>query len=111
MRVKERLLLDRIALCSGNVSPGYVEGSALVIANFANAGLAVRDRATVSAGNTADAIFVEPLVKERIGFADSLIEDAAKSRHERPLYLFYLGSGTGQLLLILSHGFTGIYCG
>jgi hypothetical protein len=85
MSVEERLLLDGIALRSGDVSPGHVECSALVIANLANAGLTVGDRATVSAGKTANAIFVEPLVKERIGFADSLIENAAKGRHRRPL--------------------------
>jgi len=81
MRVKKRLLLDGIALRSGDVAPRHVECSATVIANLANAGLTVGDGATVSAGKTADAIFIEPLVKERIGFADSLIENTAKGRH------------------------------
>jgi hypothetical protein len=78
MRVEERLLLDGIALGSGDVSPGHVEGSAAVIANLANAGLTIGDGATMSAGKTADAILVEPLVKLGIGFADSLIENAAE---------------------------------
>jgi hypothetical protein len=81
MGVEERLLLDGIALRSGDVSPGHVECSATVVANFAHAGLTIGDGATVSAGKTADAILVEPLVKMGISFADSLIENTAKSGH------------------------------
>jgi hypothetical protein len=81
MSMEKRLLLDGIALRSGDVSPGHVECSAAVIANLANAGLTVWDGATVSAGKAADAILVEPLVKTRVSFVDSLIEDAAESGH------------------------------
>jgi hypothetical protein len=81
MSVEERLLLDRVALRSGDVSPGNVERSALIVANLANAGLTVWDGATVSAGKTADAILVEPLVQMGVGFADSLIENCAEGEH------------------------------
>jgi hypothetical protein len=81
MRVEERLLLDGIALRSGDVSPGHVERSAAVITNLANAGLAVGDGATVSARKTADAILVELLVEKRVSFADSIIENIAKGGH------------------------------
>jgi hypothetical protein len=81
MRVEERLLLDGIALSSGDVAPGHVEGSAAVIADFADAGLTFGDGATVSARKTADAIFVELLVEKRVSFADSIIENTAKGGH------------------------------
>jgi len=81
MSVEERLLLDGVALRSGDVSPGNVEFAAAVVTNFANARLTVRNGATMAAGKAADAILVEPLVQMGIGFADSLIENCAEGEH------------------------------
>jgi hypothetical protein len=81
MSVEERLLLDGVALRSGDVPPGDVERSALIVANLADAGLTLGNGATVAAGKTADAILVEPLVQMGIGFADSLIENCAEGEH------------------------------
>jgi hypothetical protein len=54
--VEKRLLLDGIALRSGDVSPGNVELAAAVEADFADAGLAFGNGAAVSAGEAAQAI-------------------------------------------------------
>jgi hypothetical protein len=81
MGVEEGLLLDGIALRSSDVSPGHVELAAAVVTDFAHTGLAVGDRTTMSAGEAAHAVLVEPLVKMRIGFADSIIENTAEGGH------------------------------
>jgi len=39
--MEERLLLDGVALHSGNIAPGNVESAAAIEANLADAGLAV----------------------------------------------------------------------
>jgi hypothetical protein len=79
--VEERLLLDGIALSSGNVSPRYVESAAAVVADFADAGLTVRDGAAVAAGEAANPAVVEFLVKARVGLLNSFIEETAKGGH------------------------------
>ena len=56
MDVEERLLLDRVALHAADVSPGNIQPSALVEADFADAGLAFGNRAFVAAGITAQPI-------------------------------------------------------
>ncbi len=48
--VKERLLLDRIALHATDVAPGHHEASAPVEAHFAHTGRAVRNLAVMPAG-------------------------------------------------------------
>jgi len=81
MCVEEGLLLDGIALGSGNVSPGNVEGTAAVVADFADARLAVGDGAAVSAGEAANPAVVEFLIETRVGLMNSLIEESAKGGH------------------------------
>jgi hypothetical protein len=81
MCVEEWLLLDRIALSSGNVSPGNVESAAAVVADFADARLAVGDGATVAAGEAANPAVVKLLVQARIGLMNSFVEKTAKGGH------------------------------
>ena len=61
--MKERLLLDGIALHAADVAPGHVERAAPVVANFADAGQAVGNGAAVAAGIAAHAIAVELFVE------------------------------------------------
>jgi hypothetical protein len=79
--VKEWLLLDGIALSSGNVSPGNVERAAAVVADFAYARLAVGDRTAVAAGEAANPAIVELFVQARVGLMNSFVEETAKSGH------------------------------
>src|SRR6202035_974974 len=85
MRMKEWLLLDRVALGSGSVSPGDIERAAAVVADFADTGLAVWDGAAMAASEAAYAVVVELLVKAGIGLANSLVENTAEGGHGRPL--------------------------
>jgi len=71
--VKEGLFLDGIALHSGNVAPGNVERTTMVKTNFANAGLAFWNRATVSTGVATHSIAVELFPKCGVGFADAVV--------------------------------------
>jgi hypothetical protein len=88
MSVEEWFLFDGVALGAGGVSPGNVERAAAVVADFADSGLAFRDRAAMSAGEAAHAVVVEFLVENGIGFADSLVENGAGGGHGGPLVLF-----------------------
>ncbi len=81
MSVEEWLFFDGIALHSGGVSPGDIECAAAVEADFAYAGLAFGNRATVTAGKAADAAVVEFFVERRVRFADSLVQDVAEGGH------------------------------
>jgi hypothetical protein len=60
-------------LHAGGITPGHIKRAAAVVADLANAGLAIGNWATVTAGKTADAVVVEFLVKRRVRFADSLV--------------------------------------
>src|SRR5271154_49853 len=81
MSVEEWLLLDGIALHSGGVSPRHVEGSAAVVADFADAGLTFGNGAAMTAGETADAVAFEFFVERGLRFADLLVEDVAEGGH------------------------------
>jgi hypothetical protein len=70
--VKERLLLDGVALETAGVTPRNVELPAPVEANFAHPDLAVRNRTAMTAGKTAHEAPVKLPVK--LAFADVLIE-------------------------------------
>lgn len=61
--VEERLLLNGIALHASGVSPGDVERTAAIEADFADSGLTFGNGTTMSAGKTADSIVVELLVE------------------------------------------------
>ncbi len=74
--VKERLLLDGIALDAADIAPGYIQGAALVVADFANAGLPLGNRAAMSAGEAAHAIAVELFVQ--LALADVFVDDVAE---------------------------------
>ena len=77
--MEEWLLLDGVTLHSADISPGDVEGPTEVVADFANAGLAVWDGATMSASEAAHAIAVELLVK--LAFTDMFVDDVAQGGH------------------------------
>jgi len=64
-------------LHAGGVSPGNVECAGAVVADFADASLAIGDGAAVTAGKAADAIAAEILDEGGSSFADSLVEDIA----------------------------------
>jgi len=81
MCVEEWLLLDGIALSSGNVSPGNVERAAAVVADFADARLTVGDGTAVAAGEAANPAILELLVQARLGLMNSFIEQTAKGGH------------------------------
>jgi hypothetical protein len=78
MRVKKWLLFDGIALRSGGVSPGNVKSAAPVIADFADARLAVGNGTTVSASEAAYPVLVKLFVKKRIGLTNALVENGAQ---------------------------------
>jgi hypothetical protein len=79
--VEEWFFLYRVALGPGGVSPGNVEFAAAIEADFADSGLAFGDRATVPAGETAEAVVVEYFVEGGIGFAGFFVESGAEGRH------------------------------
>ena len=98
IRVKKWLLLDRVALGSGGVSPGNVKRAAAIVADFANAGLAFGDGAAMSASEAAHAVVGELLVEAGIGLANSLVENTAEGGHGGHLLLFYAGAGAEFLV-------------
>ena len=61
MGVKERLLLDRIALHAADVAPRHAQPAALVEAHLADADRALRQRAAVAARVAA-----QPAVRQRV---------------------------------------------
>ena len=77
--VKERLLFDRVALHYTGVAPWNVQGPASVVANLADARLALRDGAAVTTGKTANPVAVKFLVK--FALADILVHDIPQRRH------------------------------
>jgi hypothetical protein len=80
--VEKWFLLDWIALGSGGVSPGDIERSAAIEADFADAGLTIGDGAAMSAGETAHSVVGELLVEGGVCFADLLVENGAEGGHE-----------------------------
>ena len=85
--MEERLLLNRIALHSANVAPRNIKSPATVVANFANAGLSVGYRATVSAGITAHTIAIKLFNEVGVGLSNTRIEDVAERGHNLILSL------------------------
>ena len=81
MGVEKWFLFDGVALGSGGVSPGDVEGAAAIVADLADAGLAFGDGAAMSASEAAHAIVLDLLVEIGIGFADLLVENGAEGGH------------------------------
>jgi hypothetical protein len=77
--VEEWLLFDRVALHSAGVPPRNVQGSTSVVANFADARLALWNWTTVTTGKTAYAIAVKFLVE--IALADVFVNDIPQARH------------------------------
>jgi hypothetical protein len=73
--VKERLLLNGIALHAAHISPGHVESATLVVAHLADTGLAIGNRTAMATGVTTHAIAVELLVE--FTFADVLVNNVA----------------------------------
>ena len=101
MGVEERLLLHGIALGSGGVSPGDIEGAAAVVADFADSGLAFGDGAAVSAGEAAEAVVAELFDKGGVGFADALVEDGAEGGHGGPGFILALNASGAEALVLV----------
>jgi hypothetical protein len=88
MGVEEGLFFNGIALHSGGVSPGNVELSATVEADFTDAGLAFGNGAAVAAGEAADTVALEFFVERGVRFADFLVQNSAEGGHRNLLGLF-----------------------
>src|SRR5213593_2864710 len=73
------LLFDRVALHYTGVAPGNVQSPASVVADLADANLALWDGAAVTTGKTAYPVAVKPLVK--LALADILVNDIPQRRH------------------------------
>src|SRR5256885_12890498 len=84
--MEERLFLDRVALHAADVSPGNIEFAPAVVADLADAGLAIGDRAGMSTGIAAQPIAVERLDQLGSSLAHVGVEDVFKSRHLRRFY-------------------------
>jgi hypothetical protein len=79
MSMEEGFFLDRVALDATDIAPGHKQGSALVVANLANPGLAIWDLATVSAGKTPHPVAVELFVE--FALANVFMNDFAQCTH------------------------------
>jgi len=79
MCVEERFFFDRVALHYTGVAPGNVQGTASVVANLADARLALRDGAAVTTGKTAYPVAVKFLVE--FALADILVNDIPQRKH------------------------------
>jgi hypothetical protein len=79
MSMEEGFFLDGVALDAADIAPGHKQGSALVVANFANPRLAVWDLATVPAGKTPHPVALELFVQ--FAFANVFMNDFAQRTH------------------------------
>jgi hypothetical protein len=88
--MEKRLLLDRVTLHSGDITPGNVECASVVEANLADTGLSLGNWATVAAGIAAHSIAIQLFPKSGVAFADALVssQDVAQSRHTHILRLW-----------------------
>src|ERR1700746_587788 len=77
--MEEWLFLDAIAPHAAHIAPRYMQGSAAVVTNFADSGLAIWDLATMSAGKTAHPVAVELFVQ--FALANIFINDFAQRVH------------------------------
>jgi hypothetical protein len=66
-------------LDDANITPGHIESSTLIVANLANAGLAVWNLATVSAGKTPHPVPVELFVQ--LALANIFMNDLVERTH------------------------------
>src|SRR5579872_6143831 len=82
--MKERLLLNGIALRSPGISPRNIKNAVAVVAHFADAGLTGQDGTTMSASKAANAVAVEFLVE--FPFPNMLIHNFAEGGHRKPLH-------------------------
>src|SRR5580693_6768681 len=87
IRVKKRLLLNRIALHSADISPRHIQSAAAVVPHLANAGLSLRYRTAMPARITPYPIAIQLLVK--LALANLLVNDIAKRSHQRNLYWIF----------------------
>src|SRR5712692_9249503 len=79
MSMEEGFFLYRLALDAADIAPWHIESSTPVVANLANAGLAVRDLATVSSGKTPHPVAVELFVE--LTLANVFMNDFAQRTH------------------------------
>src|SRR6266403_3623138 len=80
--MKERLLLDGIALHSSNVSPGNVELPAAVVADLTDSRLSLGNWATMPASEAADTVPFDFLVQ--LALANVLIKNFFQRRQRLP---------------------------
>ena len=73
------LLFDRVAPHYTGIAPGNVQSPASVVANLADARLALRDGAAVTTGKTAYPVAVKFFVK--FALADIFVNDIPQRRH------------------------------
>jgi len=85
--VKERLLLDGIALNAANVAPGNIQLAAAIVTDLADSWLPVWNRAAMATSIAAYAIAVIDLLVQ-IAFSDLLIDDVFERGQQTPLRLF-----------------------
>ena len=77
--MEEGLFFDGVTLHSSGVTPGNVQDSTSVVANLADARLALWDWATVTTGKTPHAVAVKSLVK--FALADIFVNDIPQCSH------------------------------
>jgi hypothetical protein len=85
--MKEGLLFDWIALHAPDISPRYVQRPAAVETHLADALLAFRDRAAVSAGIAANPLPLNRLPQGGIALLHALVEDVTQRCHTYILLL------------------------
>src|SRR6266852_9860651 len=79
MSMEEGFFLYRVALDAADIAPWHIESPTPVVANLANAGLAVRDLATVLAGKTPHPVAVKLFVQ--FAPANVFMNDFAQPTH------------------------------
>src|SRR4051812_15986760 len=79
--MEEGLLLDGIALDSAHITPGNIQLAAAVVADLADAGLALGNRAGMAAGVAAQAIAIERLDQLGRSLVDVRVQDVFEGGH------------------------------
>src|SRR5713226_5280405 len=79
MSMEEGLFLDGVALDAADIAPWHNQGSALVVANLANPGLAIWDLATMPTGKAPHPVAVELFVE--FALANVFMNDFVERTH------------------------------
>jgi hypothetical protein len=81
--MEEGLLLDGVALHAGHVTPGNVQHATLVVTNFADPRLPLRNWAAMATGKTPNSVAIQFLVE--FALANPLKYDFSQCRHRAPV--------------------------